>query len=77
MPAGRVAGAARERGDEPRPREPLSLRFKDRLEKRPSMSEILWLVTEMGTNVKRRVAMAVTASRADKIALRRRFDAII
>jgi hypothetical protein len=40
VPAGRLAGAARERGDEPRPREPLSLRFKDRLEKRPSMSEI-------------------------------------
>jgi hypothetical protein len=31
---------ARERGYEPRPQEPHSLRFKDRLEKRPSMSEI-------------------------------------
>jgi hypothetical protein len=40
--AGRNAGGddartARERGYEPRPREPHSLRFRDRLEKRPSM----------------------------------------
>jgi hypothetical protein len=35
MPAGRFPEAARERGYEPRPRVPLSLRFKDRLEKRP------------------------------------------
>ena len=43
--AGRHAGGddartARERGYEPRPQEPHSLRFRDRLEKRPSMSEM-------------------------------------
>ena len=35
-----MPGTARERGYEPHPQEPHSLRFKDRLEKRPSMSEI-------------------------------------
>ena len=42
VPAGRGLEAARERGYESRPRAPHSLRFRDRLEKRPrySMSEI-------------------------------------
>jgi hypothetical protein len=35
-----MPGTARERGYEPHPQEPHSPRFKDRLEKRPSMGEI-------------------------------------
>jgi hypothetical protein len=37
VPAGRVPGAARVRDYEPRPRAPRLLRFRDRLEKRPSI----------------------------------------
>ena len=63
--AGRHAGGddartARVRGYEPRPREPHSLRFRDRLEKRPSTSEIRGLVTEIGTNVKSKVTGTAT-----------------
>ena len=41
VPASMMPGAARVRGYEPHLREPLPLRFKDRLEKRPSMSRIV------------------------------------
>ncbi len=41
-----MPGAARERGYEPRPQEPLTPRFKDRLEKRPSTGVIRECVTD-------------------------------
>jgi len=44
--------AARERGYEPRPQEPHSLRQSAVTGDALRMSEILWLVTERGTNVK-------------------------
>src|ERR1700730_11088651 len=54
VPASMMPGAARVRIVWFRTRAPLSLRFREYpRERRPSMSEILQLVTELGTIVKR------------------------
>jgi hypothetical protein len=55
------ARAARGRAVSSRPRAPTSLRIPEYLrERRPSLSEILWHVTEMGTNVKRAIMQELT-----------------
>ena len=60
MPDERNPRASRERGYEPRPQAPHSLRLSLRLRRRPSRARFVECVTEMVTNVKERVPVLET-----------------